>query len=44
MKYLSLGLMTAILASMVFLVSCNTIKGVGQDIQSVGKALEDSAE
>lgn len=33
----------AVLASMVLLAGCNTIEGVGKDIQKGGEKLEDAA-
>ncbi|GAA5252143.1 entericidin A/B family lipoprotein [Candidatus Rickettsia kedanie] len=36
---------TSILVAVAFLTSaCNTMQGVGQDMQAAGKKLEDSAE
>ena len=32
------------LATAVLLSACNTIQGAGQDIESVGKTLEETAE
>ena len=33
-----------ILLSALFLSGCNTIQGIGKDIQSVGQALENGAQ
>lgn len=30
----------AVLAGLGLLTACNTVRGVGQDVQSVGKAVE----
>ncbi len=39
-KFLALFLVTGSLA----LAGCNTIEGVGQDVQSVGETVEDAAD
>ena len=39
-KFISLGLITALLA----LTGCNTMRGIGQDIEKAGSAIEKSAK
>ena len=39
-KFISLGLITALLA----LTGCNTVRGIGQDIEKAGSAIEKSAK
>jgi predicted small secreted protein len=34
----------ALLASAVALSACNTVRGVGQDVESVGKTVEKTAD
>jgi predicted small secreted protein len=33
-----------ITAALLFLVGCNTVKGVGQDLQRAGSSIEDAAK
>jgi predicted small secreted protein len=35
---------TLLMASMLLLGACNTFKGVGQDVQGAGEAIEKGAE
>jgi predicted small secreted protein len=39
-KFISLGLIAALLA----LTGCNTMRGIGQDIEKAGSAIEKSAK
>ncbi|MDD2917419.1 entericidin A/B family lipoprotein [Rhodoferax sp.] len=41
MKSLSTMLMTA---ALLVMVGCNTVKGVGQDLQKAGSTIEDAAK
>lgn len=36
-------LTTAILASLAFTAACNTVRGAGRDVESVGTAVEKTA-
>ncbi len=38
-----LGILTALAAFMLCLSACNTVKGVGQDIQAGGEAIDNAA-
>lgn len=40
---LAIVLLTALVSS-VALTACNTMKGVGQDVESAGDAIKDSAQ
>lgn len=35
---------TALIASTLILSACNTVRGVGRDVESVGKTVEDAAD
>jgi entericidin A len=37
-------LLTLILSTLVFLAGCNTISGVGKDIQKAGESIEEAAK
>ena len=34
----------AVLAAVAFLAGCNTVQGVGKDVQGVGEAVENAAK
>ncbi len=34
----------AVLAAVAFLAGCNTVQGVGKDVQKAGSAVEDAAK
>ena len=34
----------AVLAAMAFLAGCNTVQGVGKDVQKAGSAVENAAK
>ncbi len=38
----TLGIMSILLVVLLAMPGCNTIKGAGQDVESVGDALEDA--
>ena len=44
MKPLSRPIILLLLASIVGLAGCNTMRGVGQDIQKAGEKIEDAAK
>ena len=44
MKSLSLGLITLSLGASLFLSGCNTVRGIGQDVQRAGSAVENAAK
>ncbi len=37
-------LLSALLAACLFLASCETIKGVGRDIENTGEAIDDAID
>lgn len=39
-----LGVAGLILAATVSLAACNTVEGVGQDVQNTGEAIEEAAK
>lgn len=39
-----LGLLGAVLISALLLAGCNTTRGIGKDVKSVGKAIEKSVD
>ncbi len=39
-----LARMAALLAVLALLGACNTVRGVGQDVESAGEAISDTAE
>jgi predicted small secreted protein len=43
MKKLSVALLLATLAQAMLLSACNTTEGVGKDVKSAGKAVENTA-
>jgi predicted small secreted protein len=43
MKKLSVAVLIAALSSAALLSACNTTEGVGKDVKSAGKAVEDTA-
>lgn len=38
-----LGLAGLVLAATLSLAACNTVEGIGQDVESTGEAIEDAA-
>ncbi|MFM9900343.1 MAG: entericidin A/B family lipoprotein [Polaromonas sp.] len=44
MKKISLGLITLCLGASLFLSGCNTVRGIGQDVQRAGSAVENAAK
>lgn len=44
MKKISLGLITLSLGASLFLSGCNTVRGIGQDVQRAGSAVENAAK
>ena len=43
-KMISLSLIALSLSSMLFLSGCNTMRGIGQDVQRAGSAVENAAK
>lgn len=39
-----IGVVLAVIGAVSFLTACNTVEGVGKDVEATGEAIEDAAD